>query len=559
MQAITRWFRKQSSWLESQQASILSAAFIIFIANIASAGFGLIKNRIISAYYVNSQYDGLIDAYWVAFRLPEFVYQLIVLGTLSAAFVPVFAKMYQKNDDEAYDLARQIMLLLLAFFALAGFIILLFTPQFIGLLTGPEFSPEATHLAIQMTRIMLLAQMFFAISGFFSAMLQSLKRFILPAFSPIFYNIGIILFIVLFSQRIGLYAAAWGTVVGAFLHMIIQIPLVKKSGFTFFNTINWKMSKLRQVFALALPRTVTLGVEQLSIFAITFFATAIGGMSLTLVTFAQSLMTLPIRFFGVSIGQAALPFLSASQDDLTGFRRMVFRSLRQITFFAAPGAVMLLVLRVAMIRLAYGVGDFPWKATLITAEALGVLALSIPAQAITHLLIRSFYALNNTMVPFLSSVLYLLVTVVCGWFFVFQMGWEVRGVAMAITLASLIETTTIFSLLIRRIGTESMWSLIWALTRIGTAAFLMAITLFVLQRLFDLYVFETSRVWELIKLTLVVGTAGTTVYLGFCWLLQIEELTILKRIYKKLKSQWSKTVRSTPEFVESISQPDELF
>jgi putative peptidoglycan lipid II flippase len=559
MQAITRWFRKQSSWLESQQASILSAAFIIFVANIASAGFGLIKNRVISAYYVNAHYDGLIDAYWVAFRLPEFVYQLIVLGTLSAAFVPIFAKLYQKDDDEAYDLARQIMLLLLAFFGLAGLVVFIFTHQFIALLTGPEFSPEATILAVHMTRIMLLAQMFFAISGFFSAMLQSLKRFIMPAFSPIFYNIGIIVFIILFSSRMGLYAAAWGTVVGAFLHMAIQIPLIKKSGFSLFKSINWKKSKLREVFSLAGPRTITLGIEQLSVFAITFFATGVGGMSLTLITFAQSLMTLPIRFFGVSIGQAALPFLAASQEDLTGFRRMVFRSLRQITFFTAPAAVMLLVLRVAMIRLAYGVGEFPWKATLSTAEALGILAISIPAQATTHLLVRSFYALNNTMVPFLSSVLYLLVTIVFGWFFVFHLGWEVRGVAIAISLASLIETAAIFGLLIHRIGTESMWSLIWALTRIGTAALLMAVTLFVLQRLFDLYVFETSRVWELIKLTLVVGTAGTTVYLGFCWLLQIEELTILNRIFKKLKSQWSKTVRSTPEFAESISQPDELF
>ena len=320
MQAITRWFRKQSSWLESQQASILSAAFIIFVANIASAGFGLIKNRVISAYFANQQYDGLIDAYWVAFRLPEFVYQLIILGTLYAAFVPIFAKMYPKNDDEAYDLARQIMLLLLGTFSLLSIFIFIFAPQFVALLTGPNFSTEATNLAIQMTRIMLLAQMFFAISGFFSAMLQSLKRFILPAFSPIFYNIGIILSIVFFSSKIGLYAAAWGTVFGAFLHMAIQLPLVEKSGFSLFGKIKWRKEKLKEVFSLAGPRTITLGVEQFSVFAITFFATTTGDMGLTLITFAQSLMTLPIRFFGVPIGQAALPFLSATLDDITGFR-----------------------------------------------------------------------------------------------------------------------------------------------------------------------------------------------------------------------------------------------
>jgi len=556
MQAITRWFRKQSGWLESQQASILSAAFIIFIANIASAGFGLIKNRVISAYYVNPDYGNLLDAYWVAFRLPEFVYQLIILGTLSAAFVPIFTKMHQKDDEEAYSLTRQVMLILLMLFLAGGLIIFLFAPQFIQLLTGPEFTLAQMEMAVSMTRIMLLAQFFFAVSGFFSAMLQSLKRFILPAFSPIFYNIGIILSIVFFSEELGLYAAAWGTVLGAAMHMLIQVPLIKKVGFNLFGSLDWSKKRLKEVLLLAGPRTATIGIEQMSGFAITFFATAIGGISLTLITFAQSLMTLPIRFFGVSIGQASLPFLSASQDDITGFRRMVFRSLRQITFFAAPGAVMLLVLRVALTRLAFGVGEFPWRATLVTAEALGILALSIPAQAATHLLVRAFYALNNTVIPFLSSLFYFIINILFGWYFVIQLDLGVKGLAIALTLASVSEVIVVFILLLHRIGLESIWSLISSLLRIAMAAFLMSITLFVLQRLFDLYVFETSLVWELIKLTLVVGTAGTAVYLGFCWLLKIEELTILKQIYKKLASQWTKSVSSTPEFVESVSQQD---
>lgn len=556
MQALTRWFRKQSSWLESQQASILSAAFIIFVANIASAGFGLVKNRVISAYYVNPEYSGLIDAYWVAFRLPEFVYQLIVLGTLSAAFVPIFSKLYQQDEERAYSLARQLIFILLTLFLVGGVIIFIFAPQFIHLLTGPEFSAEQTALAISMTRIMLLAQLFFAISGFFSAMLQSLKRFVLPAFSPIFYNIGIIFAIMFLSRDLGLYAAAWGTVIGAALHMLIQVPLVKKVGFDLFGPFEWKKEKIKEVLLLAGPRTITLGVEQLSGFAVTFFATAIGGISLTLMTFAQSLMTLPIRFFGVSIGQAALPFLAAAQDDLVGFRRMVFRSLRQITFFAAPGAVMLLILRVALTRLAFGVGEFPWRATLITAEALGILSLSIPAQATTHLLVRAFYALNNTVIPFFASSLYFLSNLILGWYFVMHLGWGVRGLAIALALASFLETGALFGLLLRRIGSEELGSLFSSLLRIGGAAFLMAVTLFTLQRLFDLYVFETSRVWELIKLTFVVGSAGTMVYLGFCWLLRIEELTILKQIYKKLISQWNKIVNATPEFVESVSQPE---
>lgn len=554
MQAITRWFKKQSNWLESQQASILSAALIIFAANITSAGFGLIKNRVISAYFVNDRYGNLLDAYWVAFRLPEFTYQLIILGTLSAAFLPIFTKLYQKDKSEAYELARQVMLILVVFFGFASLLIAWLAPSIIPLLTGPEFSPEQITLAVNMTRIMLIAQLFFAISGFFSAILQSLKRFIMPAFSPIFYNIGIILFIIFFSHRWGLYAAAWGTVFGASLHMLIQVPMIRKHGFSLSGAFNWNRPKLKQIFGLAVPRTATLGIEQFSTFVVTFLGTTIGGISLTLLTFAQSLMALPIRFFGVSIGQAALPFLAANQDDPTGFRKMVFRSLRQIAFFAAPGAVMLLILRVALVRLAFGVGDFPWKATLITAEALGILSLSIPSQAANHLLVRSFYALNNTFIPLISSLIYLLAMTLFGWYFVIGQDLAVRGVAIAITLAALLETTILFSFLMKKIGSQSIGSFIWSLLKIGGASFLMAVTLFVLQRWFDLYVFETSRVWELIKLTILVGTAGAIVYLDFCWLLKIEELIILKKISKKVTPWWKRTPPPTPEFIDSVSE-----
>lgn len=558
MQALKRWFRRQSNWLESQQASILSAAFIILSANLVTAIFGLVKSRVISATYLAEPYHSLVDAYWVALRLPEFLFQLLIMGTLSAAFVPVFTQLYKSGSDKAYELMRQLMFLLLTTFTITGVVTFIFAPQLVQFYTGPEFNPEQIELAISMTRIMLITQLLFAISGFFSAMLQSLKRFILPAFSPVFYNIGIILFIVFLTDKLGLYAAAWGTVFGAFLHMAIQIPLVWKCGFRPFGSWNWRWSQLKRVLGLAGPRTITMVTQQATVLAITFLATTVGGISLTLITFAQQLMTLPIRFFGVSIGQAALPFLSASQDDLSGFRQMVFRSLRQIAFFAAPAAALLLVLRVALVRLAFGVAEFPWSATIITAEALGILALSIPAQAFTHLLVRSFYALNNAVVPFIGSLLYFVVTALVGFVLVTNYQLGVAGLAWGLTIASIIEMLVLLGWLMRRMGSEGVWTLIWALVRISGAAFLMALTLFVFQRLFDWYVFETSRVWQLIQLTLIVGSMGSMVYLGLCWLLQIEELTILKRMGKRLRSQWDKIVKTTPDFVESVSQPEDF-
>lgn len=557
MQALKRWFRRQSTWLESQQATILSAAFIILAANVVSALFGLVKSRVILATYL-PQYESLLDAYFVALRLPEFLYQLLILGTLSAAFIPLFTQLYKKEKARAYDLTRQIMFILLGVFSFSGIILFFLAPWVVSAMTGPEFTPAQHTAAVHMTRIMLITQLLFAISGFFSAMLQSLKRFILPAFSPVFYNIGIITTVVFLTPYFGLYAAAWGTVIGAFLHLAIQFPLLRKCGFRLFKGWQWRWNELRQLFALSTPRMVTLGIQQLAVLVITFFATAIGGISLTLITYAQQLMTLPIRFFGVSISQAALPFLAEAQDDLTGFRQMTFRSLRQITFFTAPAASLLLVLRVATVRLVYGVSKFPWSSTLDMALALGILAISIPFQAATHLLIRAFYGLNNTIVPFLSSTLHLLTTVILGYILVSKLQLGLSGLAWALALANIFETLALFITLLFKLGIRNFGSLVWSIARIGSAAFLMAVTLFVFQRLFDLYVFETSRVWQLIQLTLIVTALGSTVYLGLCWILRIEELIILKKMFQRLQSQWKKIINNTPSFVESVSQPDEF-
>lgn len=556
MQAFARWFRRQSSWIESQQASILSAATVIAIAYIISGISGLLKNYIFVDAYANDAYAHIVDAYWVAFRIPDFVYQVVVMGALSAAFVPLFAQLYKKDKEEAFQLASQAMHLVLGSFIVLAIVLSLFARPIITLLTGGNFTGESLDIAVKMTYILMVSQILFGVSGFFSAMLQGAKRFVIPAFSPVFYNIGIAITIALAAPHLGLYAAAWGTVVGAFLHMAIQLPLLLKLGFRCLRIPRWNGKQLRSLLSLTGPRILTLAVNQLNLVAITYFATASGNLALTIINLAQSLMTQPIRFFGVSIGQAALPFLAASQDDQTGFRRTIFRSLRQIAFFATPASVLLLVLRVPIVRLAYGADRFTWRSTLTTAEALGILALSIAPQAITHLLIRAFYALNDTITPFMISLGYFCTTLLLCWVFVFQYGLGIKGIAIALALAGVLESIALFSLLLWRVRMEGFLPLLLSLGKILSAGFLMAITLFVFQRFFDLYVFETSRTLQLIQLTGIVTALGGAVYLGLCWLLRIEELTILQRIFLRLKTQWNKTIKSSSAFVEPVTAED---
>ncbi len=184
---------------------------------------------------------------------------------------------------------------------------------------------------------------------------------------------------------------------------------------------------------------------------------------------------------------------------------------------------------------------------------MGILATSIAPQAATHLLMRAFYALNNTITPLVASVIYLASTAAFGWYFTIIMEMELRGIAIALTSAAFLETAILLIALLWRIGLGEVKQLFSSLLRITLAAFLMAITLFVFQRLLDLYVFETSRTLQLIQLTLSVTLMGSAVYLTLCWLFRIEELTILARIAGKVRQSWRKVAKSTPAFLESIS------
>lgn len=556
MQLFSKLWQRSSTWIESQQVSILSAASIIMLANVASALAGLVKNRVLSGTFITSQYGTALEAYWVAFRLPDMVYQLLVLGLLSAALVPILAGHMNKNKEEAYVLVNQALLIVLTIFGVLAAVVFVFVEPLIGLVTGHQFSDELFALAVQLSRIMLGAQVLFALSGFASALLQTQRRFIVPAFTPVFYNLGIIIVTVLGHSRLGLAAAAWGTVVGAALHLLVQLPLLIKLG---WRPIwgKWQGTELFRMLQLSLPRTLALLLNQLHLIVITFLATSLGGLSLTIMTFAQQLMTVPIRFFGASIGQASLPFLAAKTDDLTVMRRLVFRSLRQIVFFTAPLAALLLVLRVPVIRLAYGTDEFPWRATLTTAMVLGVLAVSSIPQAAIHLFLRAFYAVHDTRTPFVISVISLVLTTVLGWGAVYWWSTGTLGLAIALAVGASVEAVLLFILLLRRLPGNSLDQLMWSLGRLTLAAVLMSVTLFVFQRVFDLYVFETSKTIELMLLAASVSLLGGGVYLLFCWILKVEELTILERLLQRGRREISKlTGQSIQEpLAEGFSSP----
>ncbi len=549
-------FSSYAEWLEKQQSSIISAAAFITIANILSGLSGFLRNRmLLSIFYTTKIGREEFDAFFFAFQVPDMMFKLIILGALSAAFIPVFMSHKKNSEQDAFHMTSVLMNALLCIFFVIGLIVFIFAHPLTLLQAGSAYNAHQITIAENLTRIMLFAQFFFGISNFFSGMLQSYKKFILPAIAPIIYNIGIVIGSYFFGPLVGIYAAGIGVVLGAFLHMLIQLPSVYKLGYRHHFSLNIHHDGAKKVIKLTPARTTTLGISEVQDLIIGKFVTSISNTSYVVFSLALSLMTLPIRFFGVPIGQAALPFLSAESDekDLHHFRDLVLQLIHQISFFAFPASVLLLILRIPIVRIIYGTHNFPWATTLITARVLAIISFSITAQAIVQLLIRAFYALKNTKTPLKIAMVTSSIYVIMSWIAVFIFKIGIDGIAIAVTVSAIVEMLLFLFLLDRRVEGFARRAFWIPQLKMIIASFLMAVFLYLPFRILDRLVFNTDRTVELLLLTLTTSTIGMLVYIYFAMLFDIRELYILREMLNKIGS-WKKTLSKTEEVLETSGQ-----
>lgn len=548
-----------TKWLEKQQTTILSAAGIISVASIISAFSGLFVKRVLISHFFDTQASQeALEAFWIAFQIPDMMFQLIVLGALSAAFIPIFTSHKKNSIEQAFKMSSIMMNVLLALFFAVGLFVFIFAHQITLLRTGSEFTSAQIEIVTNLTRIMLLAQFFFGISNFMTGILQSFQRFILPALAPIFYNIGILVGVFAFSNQFGIYGAGIGVVIGAFLHMIIQFPLVYKLGFRYSFSFNVRYAGIQDFFKLMPPRVLSIGANEIRKLVLGFFATSLGNLSFFVMQLAITLMAIPIRFFGVSISQASLPFLSeeSSSHDRAKFKGLVIQSLNQIAFLTFPASILLLILRVPLVRLIYGTFNFPWGATLVTSRLVAIIALSITAQALVQLLIRAFYALKDTKTPLYIAVSDVLLYVSLCAFFVFATPLGVYGIAIATTITAFIELFLYLLLLNRKVEGFTSSEFWIPQLKIITASFFMAIFLYLPFRIFDELIFDTSRTIELIALTITTSSIGFLVYIYFALLLEIKELTMIKKGIQAFDS-WRKPLQKSKEvLIENSADND---
>lgn len=508
---------------QKKQNSILSASLVLAVTFGISALLGFLRSRFLYAHFFRCCVADL-DVYNAAFRLPDLIFKLLVTGALSASFIPVYSSWLHKDKKIADRMASSVINLLLIIFSITSIIVLIFAHPLSQLIAG-GFTPQQVDLMANLTRILLIAQIFFLLSNFLTGILQVNKIFIVSAISPIVYNIFIIVSIFTLAPIFGIYGVVYGAVVGAFFHLAIQIPVIRRQGFSFSAIIDLKLKGVKEVFRLMIPRSLALGLGEIENTVTLFFATTLAAGSLSLLNLAVQFMYLPSRIFGTTIGQASLPILSSNiaKNELDSFRKTVSKIILQSLYIALPITVLILVNRLAIVRILFGSKQFPWSATLLTAKILAYLTPAIACQAVIQILIRAFYALHNTKTPFKISFFSLIATIATSYYFVNFTNFGVVSLAISASIGNLIQMFGLLYLFIKVVDGFDWFQMFNKFNRILLSAVIMGLTSWLSIRFLDIFILDTTKTIYLMILFIISSLVGIVTYIISSALLHIDE------------------------------------
>ena len=519
-------------------SSVMSAAGLITIAGLASRLLGLFRDRLLASTFGAGD---TLDIYYAAFRIPDLIYNILILGALSAAFIPVFTSLISnKKEKEAWQLAGGIMNLAIGSIIVFSIIFCIFSPYLMRIIT-PGFSPEKMEKVVFFTRIMFLSPLFLGISGIFGGVLTSYKRFFIYSLAPIFYNLGIIFGIIFFVKFWGPIGLAWGVVLGAFLHMLTQYPSAHQLGFrrSLLIVKHLKNSEVRKVFRLMIPRTMGIAVNQVNLFVITIFASFLASGSLAIFNFAQNLQSVPLGIIGVSFAIAVFPTLSAlfSKNENKKFIVSFSETFRQILFFIIPLSAFILLLRAQIVRVVLGAGKFDWEDTVLTFQCLGIFSLSLFAQSLVPLLARSFYAMHNTKTPFYIALVSEVVNILA---VVLLIGkYNILALAIAFSLAAITQMLLLLFALRLRFENLDDKKIIISTGKIALATLCSGAIMQGIKYLAVNFV-NMDTFWGVFTQLSASAIFGALVYFAISHLVKLEEyhvfkMSITKRIFKKEK------------------------
>ena len=402
---------KFTSLMTRESHSITAAGILLGIAAFGAKIVGLIRDNVLASEFGATAQDRVLDIYYAGFRIPDLLLNILILGAVSSAFLPIFTERFAKDEKDAWRLTNNVLTLAGVAIIVVAAVLYVFIPALMPLV-APGFSDSELARAVTVTRLLLLSPFLFGISSVVSAVLHHFKRFFLYSLAPVLYNMGIIMGTIVLNPENPELAPALGAVFGAALHLLVQLPGLVGTGFHFRIRLAPVHAAVKEIISLAIPRTASLVVNQLQTIALTAIASLTLG-AIAVFNLGTNLAFVPVGIVGISFATAAFPSLSrawADRDDNV-FSRTLRQTLQEVLFFALPAAVMLLVLRAHIVRVVLGRGLFSWEDTRLTAAVLAAFAVGVVAFSVQPLLSRAFFARKNTRTPLVISLITAIVAV----------------------------------------------------------------------------------------------------------------------------------------------------
>ena len=485
--------------------------------------------------------DFATDAWNAAFWIPDFLYTILIGGAIGSALIPVFSSYINngrtKEGWEANSVFTSwLMLILTVLLALCC----IFAEPLLNLTTN--FAPEEMGLPVVLTRITVIQAFFMALSAIATGLLQSYQHFFWPAVGSLFYNILILLCGIFLAQPIetlwpgyGIASFTIGVVIGAFVTLAVQIPMLKKVGFRFHLSFDLHNQGMHQMVKLLVPVMIGLSVTKLNLLVTQKLATGLDEGIYTLLSTANRFMQLPLGVFAVSMATAIFPTMSAqaAQGRLDEMKSSISLGVRNITFVLLPSTVGLILLREPIIRLLYEFsGQFTPADTAVTGQALFYYCLGLLFYGTVTVFIRGFYAMQNTVTPILVSVACILVNILFSLVLVGPMAH--RGLALAYSLAGFVQCMATLAVLRKKIGPMDIRHMLGCFFRTGLACLAMGLAVWGITALCHSLFGVDSKLAQLVQVCAGMGV-GVAVFFAAAWLMKMEELkTVVGMISRRL-------------------------
>lgn len=524
--------------LANQAMPVKVTAVILAVSTLGSAMLGLFRDRWLNTMYLSTYKEG-IDAYTAAFSVPDFMFFLLVSGALTVSFIPVFTERLSKgNRKSAWELSSSLLNMMAIVMFVVSVLIIVFADP-LSWLIAPGFSAETHQLTVSLMRVIAVNPLLFSISTVLISMQQAVGRFLSFALAPIVYNICILIGVRVFTGGINLFGVqifdggimgvALGVALGSIVQLLVALFGMIGLGFEYDIKIFWKNLGLRKVASLLPARTADQGLDYAASFVTTNVASRMASGTVRQLQQAQSLASMPVSLVGVAISTAFFPKLSQEITDENGdaFNHSLRTALRLVIWLILPIAI------VAFFARGYVAAFIVNGGNAMIAGLLGVLCVSIVCSSIFQILVRAFYANQDTKTPFIVSLIEVTVMIAMIILLSRYTNLGAFGIAYARATSALLEITLLFGILHYRRRSVFTLEFVRAVIKMCVAGFFTALTVYTAVRIFPFRLSDVSFMSTFPKFALITAV-GFITYIVACYFLAVDEVAPIVARVKKI-------------------------